>query len=272
MAGCAQNALRRWLTTADSFPSPAVRVWRQMRRAVRRWMYACGALSDERGSVIAADLNGDAVDDFVVFPTVISDVGLGPDGAQGAVYIFHSQPDGSYALAANPEVFGEPAPLAIEDLNGDGNLDVAWTVEGCSTFCVLEVQIVSWDGDEYVPFIQPGAAIAAGQAALAPVGDGDPGTGQALVLTGGVSGTPEGGLTVAHEEVWQSVDGEPYQRIRWVYDRTAEGSDCMGLRLVEADVALQASDVLGYDPAIELYTARVGSEPGGVQHLWAAPG
>ena len=31
----------------------------------------------------------------------------------------------------------------------------------------------------------------------------------------------------------------------------------MGLRLVEADVALQASNVLGYEPAIELYTAAL---------------
>lgn len=31
----------------------------------------------------------------------------------------------------------------------------------------------------------------------------------------------------------------------------------MGLRLVEADVALQAADVLGYEPAIALYTASI---------------
>lgn len=221
--------------------------------SVQRWLYSCGALTDDRGAVVVADLNGDEADDFVLFPTVISDVGLGPDGAQGAVYILHSEPDGGYGLAASPEVFGEPSPLAIEDLNADGNVDVAWTVEGCSTFCMLEVEIATWDGEEYASVVAPGAAIAAGEATFVPIEEGDVGAGKSLVLSGGVSGTPEGGLTVPHEEVWQSVDGGPFQRIRWVYDRDASGSDCMGLRMVEADVALQASDVLGYGPAIELY-------------------
>ncbi len=227
---------------------------------LQRWLYACGSLADDRGAVVTADLNGDALDDFVVFPTVVSDVGLGPDGAQGAVYILHSEPGGEYSTVASPEVFGEPSPLAIEDLNGDGNLDVAWTVEGCSTFCVLETQIVSWDGEEYSSLILPGAAIASGEAAFEDVQAGDVGSGKAMVLRGGVSGTPEGGLTVAHEEVWQSVGGAPFQRVNWVYDRDAEGSNCLGLRLVEADVALQAANVLGYGPAFEKYAQAL--EPG----------
>ena len=52
-----------------------------------------------------------------------------------------------------------------------------------------------------------------------------------------------------HSEVWQSVNSAAFQRIRWSYDRTVEGNDCMGLRTVEADVALQAAPVIGYEPA-----------------------
>ena len=64
----------------------------------------------------------------------------------------------------------------------------------------------------------------------------------------------EGGLSVAHTESWQSVDGNPFQRIRWTYDDDVDGSNCLGLHLVEADVALQASAVLGYDEAINKYS------------------
>jgi hypothetical protein len=80
------------------------------------------------------------------------------------------------------------------------------------------------------------------------------------VLAGGVSGTSEGGLTTPHEEIWQSIDGGPYQRIRWTYDRDAEGANCLGLRLIEADVALQAADLIGYDEAVQLYSDALNPE------------
>jgi hypothetical protein len=83
------------------------------------------------------------------------------------------------------------------------------------------------------------------------------GSGQQLVLVGGVSGTPDGGLAVPHTEIWQSIDQAPFQRISWRYDRTVEGHSCLGLRLVEADVALQASGSIGYEPATELYSNSI---------------
>jgi hypothetical protein len=206
-----------------------------------------------------AELDDEGLPDVIVYPTLITDLGYGPDGAQGAVLIYHSEADGSYTLVANPEIYGQPDPLAVGDLNGDGRTDIAWTVTGCSTFCVLEVQMWTWDGDAYLALIEPGATIAAGTAVFAPLPEGAPGDGQQLVLEGGVSGTPEGGLDVPHSESWQSVDGGLYRRIAWLYDRSVADGDCLGLRLVEADIALHASDVLGYGPAIDLYSAALDS-------------
>ncbi|MCC9075459.1 LysM peptidoglycan-binding domain-containing protein [Litorilinea aerophila] len=222
--------------------------------SLENWLRLCNAMGDGRGAVVLADLTGDGRSDAIFYPVIISDVGFGPDGAQGAVLIYHATADGGYTLAAQPDIYGQPEPLAVDDLNADGRMDIAWTVVGCSTFCVREVQMWTWDQDAYVSLIQPGATIAEGTAYFEPVAEGDPGSGQQLVLAGGVSGTPEGGLDVPHTEIWQSVDGGLYQRIRWTYDRDNPGSRCMGLRLVEADVALQAADVLGYGPAVEAYT------------------
>jgi len=228
--------------------------------ALENWLQVCGVLAEDRGAALFADLNQDGADDVVVFPTLISDVGLGPKGAQGAVYVFHSQPDGSLAVAFSPEIYGKPALLGAGDLNADGQMDIAWTVEGCATSCVLEAQVWTWDGAEYVSMIEPGAVIALGTATFEPVKDGDPGGGHRLVLVGGVSDTLEGGLAVPHQEVWQSIDGAPFRRISWTYDRTAGGNDCMGLRLVEADAALLAADVIGYARAAELYAAALADE------------
>jgi len=62
---------------------------------------------------------------------------------------------------------------------------------------------------------------------------------------------------VPHTEIWQSVAGGLYRRIAWTYDDDALGSDCLGLKLVEADVVLHAADLLGYGPAIDGYTAAL---------------
>jgi len=224
---------------------------------VEAWLRSCTALDDARGAFRLADLNQDGEQDALFLPTIVSDRGFGPDGTQGAVLLYHGAADGSYTLVENPEIYGLPTLLTVEDLDADQKIDIAWSVEGCSASCISEVQIVTWDGEAYAPIIEPGATIAEGTASFTPIAAADPGRGKQLVLTGGVSNTPESGLAVPHTEIWQSIDRQPFQRIRWTYDRTVEGANCLGLRLVEADVALQASHVLGYEPAIDLYTKGI---------------
>ena len=58
----------------------------------------------------------------------------------------------------------------------------------------------------------------------------------------------------------QAIVRYAYERIRWTYDRDVEGNDCLGLRLVEADAALQASPYIGYDEAVQLYNDTLNPE------------
>ncbi len=222
--------------------------------AVTAWLESCEATGGATEVVVAVDLNEDDIDDIVVFPTIISDLGFGPGGSQGSMLIYHGAADGSYELVYEPEIYGQPTFLAAEDLNQDGQIELAWAVESCANFCVTEVQMAAWNGDEYVSAIEPGATIAEGAARFEPVGKNAAGAGQELILEGGVSGQPDGGLATPHAEVWQSIAGAPYERIEWTYDRQAEGNDCLGLRLVEGDMAMQAADAVGYGPAIDLYS------------------
>ncbi len=217
------------------------------------WLRLCGAMDNEQGAVLVQDLNNDQIDDFVVMPVVISDAGQGPGGAEGLILVYYGNPDGAFTLAVESDTRGLPAPLALDDINDDGLLDLAWTVEGCGVFCLTQVQILSWNGEAYTTGIESGAIMIEAQVRLEPVPPNALGQGQQLVMVGGANGTSLGGLDITHTEVWQSVDGSPYGRIAWTYDRENELSDCLGLRLVEADVALQASPLIGYEPAIQLY-------------------
>jgi hypothetical protein len=222
--------------------------------AVDAWLATCDAVVEGEQVSTVVDLNADGIDDLVYFPTIVSDLGFGPGGSQGAILVYHGLEDGSYELVHAPEIYGQPTLLVAEDVNDSEGVELAWTVTSCANFCAVEVQMVVWDGEAYVSAIEPGATIAEGRAYLEPLGSGAVGAGQAVILEGGVSGLPDGGLSTPHSEVWQSVDGTPYQRVEWVYDRAAPGNDCLGLRLIEADIALQAADVLGYGDAIDLYS------------------
>lgn len=227
--------------------------------ALGSWLRACDALTDDRGALAQRDMNGDGIDDLLIFPTIISDVGYGPGGADGAFFLFHGKAEGGYDLVLAPDIFGQPAPIFVGDANGDTRPDLLWQVESCSTFCVTSLLGLTWiaESGTYTQAVQPGAALASGTVTVESVTRGTPGKGRQLRLVGGVSGTVGGGLTVPHTEIWQSIDAAPFRRIAWTYDRNADGNDCLGLRLVEADVALQASDVLGYIPAITLYNAAL---------------
>lgn len=223
---------------------------------VETWLRLCDALTDDRGGLVVFDLNEDGQDDLLAFPTIVSDAGYGPGGADGVLVIFNVDEEGRYNSVFNEEVYGKPTPLLVGDANSDGQVELIWQVESCSTFCVTGVQSLSWDEESgaYVPGVFPGAAVANGEVFIEPVADDAPGTGRQIRLVGGLSGTPGGGLEVAHEEIWQSIDGAPFRRIAWTYDREAENNDCLGLRLVEADYAMQAADILGYSLAIDLYS------------------
>jgi LysM repeat protein len=226
------------------------------------WLRVCRALTDSRGAFVAYDLNQDGQEELLVLPTIISDTGFGPGGAEGMIMIFHADAEGGYGAVFVQEVYGQPSVLAVDDVNEDGRIELIWQVESCSTFCVTGVQSLNWDeeSESYLPGVLPGAATANAKVTIEPVAEGDPGVGQQIRLVGGISGTPGGGLEVAHEEIWQSVDSRQFRRISWLYDREAEDGDCLGLRLVEADIALQAADILGYEPAIEIYSEALAGE------------
>jgi hypothetical protein len=93
---------------------------------IETWLRLCDGMADDRGGMLLADFNDDGRDDAIFLPTIVSDLGFGPGGAQGAVLIYHGAEDGTYELVDAPDVYGQPTLLAVDDVNGDGRIDLAW--------------------------------------------------------------------------------------------------------------------------------------------------
>ena len=225
------------------------------------WLQACDAMGDERGGLLIYDLNQDGLKDVIAMPSVVSDGGYGPGGADGIVMILHQHDDGTFQRVYAPETEGLPRILAIGDANGDGRAELFWQLERCTTFCLLTVEAITWDSEDaaYQSVIGPGAAIAEGTVQVDVVEDesSDIPRIRRLWFSGGVSGREEKGLDVPHTEIWYSMDGSSLRRHTWSYDRANDASNCLGLRLIEANIALQAAGPEGnrasYATAIEMY-------------------
>ena len=109
------------------------------------WLQACDALGIGRGGLLIYDLNQDGLKDVIAMPSVVSDDGYGPGGADGVVLILHQQDDGSFEPVYAPEIEGLPSILAIGDADGDGRPELFWQLERCTTFCLLTVEAITWD-------------------------------------------------------------------------------------------------------------------------------
>ena len=229
--------------------------------SIEAWLRSCGALSDGRGDLLFHDLNQDGLKDLIAAPAITDANGYGRDGAEGVLLILHQTRDGTFQTAYDPKERGEPKILALGDANGDGQADLVWQRERCTTYCLLHVEVITWDSvtGSYRSVLGTDATIAEGTALVdvARVDDTALPQIRRLWLRGGVSGMDEDGLAVSHTEIWYSVDGSPLRRYTWSYDRTDEASNCLGLRLIEANVALQAAGQRGYPSgyatAIEMY-------------------
>lgn len=239
---------------------------------IAEWLQSCNAIAGDRGAIEISDLNNDGLKDLVIAPTLVTEGGYGPDGADGVLMVLHQRQDGGFVAAYQSRVDGEPKILAIGDANEDGKADLFWQFERCDIYCRLTVNAITWnlESGAYETVLQPGSAIVEGTATLELSDDGASGLPRIhrLWLHGGVSGTGEEGLDIPHTEIWYSVGGSPVRRFTWSFDRASEASSCLGLRLIEANVALQAAgpqaDSTGYGRAIQLYrSALESSAPSG---------
>lgn len=220
---------------------------------VETWMRLCEVMTDDFGTIRTGDLNGDGLPDVVTIVSLPSAQGLGPNNRVGRLMVFYGGFANDFHLIFEPSTLGLPHLLAMEDINEDGKTDLVWFDEVCNLVCLSTVEILSWEGDHVNSFIRSDATITNGKVWLAPVPETNPGQGQQIVLEGGISGLIAEGPQVSRVELWESIDGQPYQRVWLEYDPANPASRCLGLNLVEAQTLMEAAPVFGYGAALQHY-------------------
>ncbi len=220
---------------------------------VETWLRLCETVSDQGGALRSGDLNGDGKDDVVALVVGHDDKGLGPDRQGSRMMVYYQSFGDAYSLIFMPPTLGVGALLALEDINVDGKLDLTWVDTVCNFLCLSTVEVLSWEGDFVNSHIRKGATIANGTVRLAPVPDTNPGQGQQIIMEGGISGLVADEQQVNRMELWESIQGEPFQRVWFEYDPENPASRCMGLVLIEADIVLEGASAYGYGPALQLY-------------------
>jgi hypothetical protein len=143
--------------------------------------------------------------------------------------------------------------LAADDINADGHPDIAWSDTTCGAqACFTTVHVSSWIDGRFRDWIGGSTTMAAAAVQLADVLP--EGSGQELVLSGGVIGTSLAGPQRVMTNTWASSAGEAYRLLR--HETTA--SDCLYHRVQDADMAMASGRDDWYAAAIAAYRAAAG--------------
>ncbi len=211
---------------------------------LRSYLERCGALTVDWGAVRTASLLGGPEPELVVVASDPAADGANPLGILAVLV----PGDLGWEVLYQTGVASDVVLLAAEDLNADGNADVAWTDTTCGAkACFTTAHIISWIDGAFQDWIDGSTTMASVSVQLSDVSP--QGSGQELVMSGGVVGTPLAGPQRVVTNTWGSPAGAPYVLL----DQVAAPSDCLYHRLQDGDLAMMGGAPDGYAPAIDAY-------------------
>jgi LysM repeat protein len=219
---------------------------------LQTWLASCGALAEGDSGVTLATLQSPTSNDLVV---AMIDPAAAAPGAKGLLLIYHAKPGGGYSQARKVEGAGTLTVLRADDINGDGKRDVVWTDTTCGAqACFSTLSVESWDGTDYKSWIAGDPTIATAEYAFADLLA--EGSGDEILVHGGVVEGAEAGPQRAWTETYASLKGQPYSLVNQTYDK----SSCLYHALQDANELLANWATGGFDPAVAAYEAAT-SDP-----------
>ncbi|MEZ4770370.1 MAG: LysM peptidoglycan-binding domain-containing protein [Caldilineales bacterium] len=196
---------------------------------LRSYLQRCGAWSPDWGAVRSADLLGDETPEVVV---VAAEPQQAAGGPLGTVLILSSAPLG-WEVVYETGVASDIVLLEAADANEDGRPDVVWTDTTCgANACFTSAHVISYMDGGFVNWIEDGTTMASAKVALQDVTP--EGSGQELVMSGGVIGTVQAGPQRAVTTTWASLAGAPYTLLQVEH----APSWCLYHAIEDADAAL----------------------------------
>jgi LysM repeat protein len=217
---------------------------------LRAWLAACHAIADAGGAVQAALQTPRSADIIVALQDPAH---LPPDGS-GQLLVFNAGPKG-YALAHRARSTGSVAIIKAADINADGKPDIAWTDTTCGAHtCFSTLFVDSWTGRGYEDWIAGEPTIASAEYRFEDVTV--EGSGQEILVYGGVIQSAGAGPQRAWTETYLSAQGAPYDLDKQQYD----ASPCLYHMILDANTAFAAWKTEGFEPAVEAYQAAVDDE------------
>lgn len=212
------------------------------------WLTKCEASGEGRGDVVIANIQSARSNDVVV---TLRDPAGDPISATGMLLIYHAGQQG-YTLARQADGTGAVALLQVSDLNGDKKMDVVWTDTSCGAHtCFSTLFVDSWDGTAYQDWLAGEPTIASAEFSFK---DMTPdGSGQEIIMYGGVIGSAGAGPQRAWTETYASIKEAPYTLYKQVYD----ASKCLYHQILDANQAFDNWTKQGFDPAIVAYKAAI---------------
>ncbi len=220
--------------------------WQGSVDVLQAYLARCGMLAGERGAVQQATLRGGREQEVVA---TLVDPQAGTGSPLGVLVVLGAGPLGwdvlyQSGLAADVEV------LALEDVNEDGNPDIVWTDTTCGArACFTTAHVTSFVDGDFRSWVNGSTTMASASVRLEDVMP--QGSGQELVIQGGVIGAVAAGPQRPMTVVWGSPGGAPYVAMEQSYSP----SFCLYHHVLDADAAMEAGSLDNYAAAIAAYRA-----------------
>ncbi len=220
--------------------------WNGSMEVLQSYLTRCGVLAADRGDIQRAALRGAGEQEVVlalVHPQagdgrplgIVAALGAGPLGWE----VVHLS-----GLAAEVDL------LALGDVNDDGNPDIVWSDTTCGArACFTTPHVTSFVDGDFRPWVNGSTTMASAAVRLEDVMP--QGSGQELVMQGGVIGAVAAGPQRPVTSQWASLGGGPYVLVQQSY----APSFCLYHHILDADAAMRSGAQDNYAAAIAAYRA-----------------
>lgn len=242
----------------SGLPAAAAQVlteWNGSTEVLHSYLARCGLAGKERGAVQRVTLRNGPVSEVVV-AAVDPDDGAG--SPLGLVTVLGAEPlgweplyqSGLTADVALLPVGDTASPASVPDINEDGQPDLVWSDTTCgASACFTTVHVLSYVDGDFRPWINGSTTMASATVSVEDVMPA--GSGQELLLKGGVIGAVAAGPQRPATAVWASLGGTPYVQVQQGY----APSFCLYHHILDADAAMRSGALDSYAAASAAYRA-----------------